>query len=231
MANAQGQPAWRDRLQVPNYRVGEAAHYAGVAAQTIAAWQSAGARKGAPLHTRESGAQLSYLDLIELAVVGKFRKAGISLQHIRRVREYVSEKFGSEYPFATFRFKSDGRELVMDLGEVSNERNGGVSLWPTRSGQLSWNAVIDPLLMDFDYEHQIASRWHVDGRSSPIVIDPTISFGAPSIGGIPTWALKDRFVEKEPLEVTADDFGLSIENVEAALRFERVLFDRHIRLS
>lgn len=231
MAATHVQPSWRDRLKVPNYRVGEAAQYAGVASQTVSAWQSGGERRGAPLREREPRGQLSYLDLIEVAVVGKFRKAGISLQQVRFVRDYVSKEFKSEFPFATYRFKTDGKELVMDVSSDANAKVGGASLWPARKGQMSWNSVMDPLLTDFDYEDELALRWHVDGRDSPILIDPAISFGAPTVEGVPTWALRDRFKEREPVTDTASDFGLTVEQVEVALRFERVLLGQVVTLN
>jgi hypothetical protein len=59
---------WKRRLFIPNYQVGEAARYAGIDPQTVAAWHKR------MLSKREKRAELSYLQLIELAVVAAARK-------------------------------------------------------------------------------------------------------------------------------------------------------------
>src|SRR6266567_3382695 len=98
------QDAWRRRLYLPNYQVQEAARYAKIAPQTVVQWQKGAAGPAvAPRETREA---LSYMQLIEVAVVAALRKEGVSLKRIRDTREYVARTLKSEFPFAEYRFKT-----------------------------------------------------------------------------------------------------------------------------
>lgn len=211
---------WRRRLYLPNYKLQEAARYAQIGADTVADWHKVGRRK--TLSSREGRAALSYMQLIEVAVVAAFRKAGLSLKNIRETREYVAKQFASEYPFAEYRFKADGRRLVMDFQQVEGEKGKGKVLRPDQGGQLAWESILGRL-NEFDYEHKgIVIKWHVTGPKSPIVIDPRVAFGAPTIKGTPTWAISGRWDAGESVKDIADDFDLAVEEVREALIFEGV---------
>ena len=111
------------------------------------------------------------MQLIEVAVVAAFRKAGVPLDGIRAAREYVSKSLQAEYPFAEYRFKEEGKHLWLDYEQVSDIQPGTV-VQADQGGQLAWESIIGRL-REFEYEHQgIVIRWHVAGRSSPIIIDP-----------------------------------------------------------
>lgn len=214
---------WRSRLYVPNYRIREAARYASLSPQTITSWHNKpGSNRKSTLSTRDKGAALSYLQLIEVAVVSSFRKAGVSLAKIKAAREYVSKQLEAEHPFAEFRFKSDGRDLWMDYAQIEADAGDKKLLAASREGQLAWSDIIGRL-QEFDYEKDgLAVRWHVAGPDSRIIIDPRVQFGAPAIDGVPTWVFKGRWEAGEPLDDIADDFGVPNADVVRALEFEGV---------
>lgn len=220
MATARAEP-WRKRLYIPNYRVGEAARYAQLSRQTVARWH--GYTNRPALSHRERRAALSYLQLIEVAVVAAMRRAGISLKEIRDTREYAAKMWESEFPFAVHRFKTDGKSLFLDLQELDGRAGRGKLIRPSRGGQLAWDKIIGRL-EEFDYYERddFVIRWHVAGAKSSIVIDPRIAFGAPQIQGTPTWAMKARLQAGESLEEIADDFDLEEGQVREALQFEGV---------
>lgn len=212
--------SWRKRLYVPNYQVGEAARYARVSPRTVVDWHKAGHRL--TLSLRERRAALSYMQLIELAVVAAFRKAGVTLKSIQSTRDYISKQLECDFPFATFRFKADGRRLVMDYAQVEGEPGRGKLLRPDQDGQLAWEEILGRL-SEFEYESDgIAVRWHVTGANSPVVIDPRVAFGAPNVSGTPTWILKDRWKSGETIEEIAGDFDLTETDVSKGLEFEGV---------
>jgi uncharacterized protein (DUF433 family) len=219
-AAAPSRDPWRRRLFLPNYQVQEAARYARIAPQTVVQWQKGQTGALAPRPHREA---LSYLELIEVAVVAALRKEGVALWRIREAREYISRTLKSEYPFAQYSFKTDGRGLFIDFAQVVGAKRGfGKLLRPDQQGQLAWEAVIGRLT-EFDYERQgIVIRWHVAGADSTVVIDPRISFGSPMVKGIPTWAIKGRWSAGEPPEEIAEDFGIREKEVMDALSFEGV---------
>ncbi len=169
------------------------------------------------------GTELSYLELIEVAVVAACRKAGVRMGAVRETREYARTKLGVEHPFATLRFKTDGRSLVFDLAQIEPGETGKL-VHTNLGGQLEWNELLASVLLEFDYDDDsdLAIRWKVGGAGSPIVIDPRISFGSPAVYGVPTWLLKERFMAGETIRETAKDFGIRPADVKRALEFERV---------
>jgi uncharacterized protein (DUF433 family) len=215
---------WRSRLYVPNYRIGEAARYAHLSPQTVAKWHTKpGSNRRSTLSTKEKGAALSYLQLIEVAVVSSFRRAGVGLKKIEAAREYLAKQMEVEFPFAAYRFKTDGKDLWMDYAQFEASAGDRTLLAASRGGQLAWADIIGRL-QEFDYENDegLAIRWHVAGRDENVIIDPRIQFGAPSVEGVATWAFKGRWEAGEDLDDIADDFGVSNSDVLAALRFEGV---------
>ena len=223
-AAAPSQNAWRRRLYLPNYQVQEAARYARIAPQTIVQWQKGNRGALAPRPHREA---LSYLELVEGAVVSALRNEGVALWRIREAREYLASTLKSEYPFAQYQFKTDGRRLFIDFAEVVGQKRGfGKLLRPDQQGQLAWEEVIGRLT-EFDYERKgIVIRWHVAGSASGVVIDPRISFGSPMVKGIATWAIRGRWAAGEPPDEIADDFGLREKDIVDALVFEGVNDDQ-----
>lgn len=208
---------WRRRMLLPAYQIGEAADYAQVAPQTVAAWHRL---ESALLKQREQRSALSYMQLIEVAVVSAFRRAGVPMPRIRKARAWAAHELKSEYPFAEYQFKENARHLYLDSQQIDVKENTVVQA--DSAGQLEWESIIGRL-KEFEYEDQIALRWHVAGEGKPIIIDPRISFGAPAVRGIPTWVLRGRFDAGESDSDIADDFGLEKEEVREALKFEGLL--------
>lgn len=215
---------WRSRLYVPNYKIREVARYAHLSSQTVAKWHGApGNNRKATLSLKEKGAALSYLQLIEVAVVASFRKSGVRLKKIQAAREYLSKQLEAEFPFASYRFKTDGKELWMDYAQFEANAGDKTLLAASNGGQLAWGDIIGRL-QEFDYENDggLAIRWHVAGRDENVIIDPKLQFGAPSVEGVATWAFKGRWDAGEEVDDIADDFGVSNSDVLAALRFEGI---------
>ncbi len=173
------------------------------------------------LSAKERQAELSYLQLIEVAVVAAARKAGMKLKDIEAARRYASAKLKSEFPFAEIEFKTDGKHLLFDDQNLA-EGKPGAWVSADQGGQLVWKKIVNRL-REFEYEDGTALRWRVAGRRSPIVIDPRISFGAPNVGGVATWAIRGRYAAGESDDDIAEDFGIDIGDVRKALKFEGLL--------
>ena len=214
---------WRTRLYFPNYKIRDAARYSDLSPQTVASWHGQpGSNQNSTLSNKKKGGALSYLQLIEVAVVAAFRKSGVTLKKIRSAREYLSKELEAEHPFAEYRFKTDGKELWMDFAQLHTRGNDKTLLAPSLGGQLAWTDIIGKL-QEFEYgDDGLAVRWRVDGPESSILIDPRVQFGAPAVDGVPTWIFKGRFEAGEPLDEIADDFGVPNSSVTDALRFEGI---------
>lgn len=229
--NAHADPTllWNARLNIPNYKIRDAARYANLSPQTVASWHSRPkANFKSTLSVREKGKSLSYMQLIEVAVVSSFRKAGVSLKKIRNAREFLSNKLEAEYPFAQYSFKTDGKELWMDYAQLEAEAGDKTLLKASDNGQLAWTDIIGRL-QEFEYEKGLAMKWHLAGLDSQIAIDPRIQFGSPSIYGIATWVFRGRWEAGEPLSDIADDFGMPNSAVLEALTFEGIDVGRPLR--
>ena len=223
------QAAWASRLYLPAYQVAEAARYAGVTAGTVAAWHKTSRTSNTVplLNPRDKKASLSYLQLIEVAVVAAMRAEKVSLKRISEAREYMSQVLKVEYPFARYAFKTDGKRLWMDYAQVIGKRRGkGKLLGLNHGGQLAWDEVIGTRLKDFEYDGTgIVIKWKVGGPTSRVVIDPRIAFGTPSVQGVPTWIIVGRRKAGQSVSDIADDFCIEIESVLSALQFEDAPFD------
>ena len=218
--SARSEP-WVKRLSLPNYRVGEAARYAHIGTGTIRSWQRLRGNKPAAASARDKGAALSYLQLIEVAVIAACRKAGMTLSAIRDARNYVSKEFGTEYPFAMHQFATDGKRLLWQ-GNWGDSPDSRRWLSANENGQGAWDEVIGRTLKSFEYERDLAVTWRPEGAGSPILIDPRIAFGAPNVSGIPTAVFKERWLSGEPIKDTASDFDVKVALVRNALQFEAI---------
>lgn len=210
---------WKQRLYIPAYQVRDAARYAQISRKTVADWHAAGARK--LLADREAGAALSYMQLIEVAVVAAARKAGVSLKDIAAARSYASERLNSKFPFAEHRFKLNGRDLWLDYADFEPTAESGRVVAANKGGQLAWSEILGRL-EQFEYDEGLALRWHLDGKESPVVIDPRLAFGAPTVKGVPTWSLKGRWLAGDTIPEIADDYNLTDSVVQSALEFEGI---------
>ena len=165
---------------------------------------------------------LSYLELIEVAFVATFRGLGVSLQRIRRARDYAAQVLKSEYPFAEYSWLTEGHQVLLDLRAVEGDASAGRLVAADSDGQDAWKEVVSDRFHQFDYDNEIALIWHPASRGSPVVIDPRVSFGAPCVKGVPTWALKGRWDAGESVPDILEDFGLSEDEIRYALLFEGV---------
>lgn len=212
---------WKRRLYLPAYTAADAARYAHAKPQTVAYWHKGG-RLGPALPGKQPGVRLSYMQLAEVAFVATFRKLGVSLPRLRRARDYLAQTFKSEFPFAEYRLLTEGQHVLLDLQEVEPDVEIPRLIIADANGQVAWAKMVEQRFMEFDYENELAVRWHVAGRQSKIVIDPRISFGAPNISGIATWAIKGRALAGESVPDIGEDFNLEEGEVYEALAFEGI---------
>lgn len=210
---------WFRRLYLPSYRVTDAARYVHTPVNTVASWHY----RGIPvLPDRERKRPLSYLELVEVAFVAFFRKMGISMRRIRDARDYIAQNFTERYPFAAYVFKTEGFHVLMDYAQFDPGFKTDRIIVADAYGQLAWTDMMGDRFAEFDYEYELALRWHPAGRGSLVVIDPRISFGAPIVRGLPTWVIAGRWKAGEALAEIIDEFRIGEDAVRDALHFEGI---------
>ena len=240
---------WYNRLLEPVYLVKDAARYSGAHSAAVARWL----RRGDPAWwDRAPGLPLSYLEMVEVAFATYFRSRGVPFGRIREARQDMARHLDSRHPFAEVKFKTDGYRVlvgypqheigpystveVVELDRMSSRffrvPTGAEGIDPafeipgpaaTDSGV--WLELIEEKSSEFDYEFGLALTWHPAGRGSSVTIDPRMSFGDPSVSGVPTWVIKGRWEAGESLEFIQADYGLPGRALEDALHFEGIDFN------
>ena len=99
----------------------------------------------------------------------------------------------------------------------------------SRSGQMVMRHMLSAYLKRVDRDEKdlpfrlypLRPAW--SGAKKPIVIDPRISFGRPTVAGagVSTEALVDRIDAGESAEDLAWDYGLKLTQIEDAVLYER----------
>jgi uncharacterized protein (DUF433 family) len=169
---------------------------------------------------------LGFLDLVESAFVRHFREIGYSPQTIRKVAMKLRDRHRVDHPFATHkRFRADGKiifeEVVTDEGErrLVNLMNDNFVIV---------QAVEPSLFEQVFYVEDIARQMTPIISHPNVVINPKMSFGRPVLKDvwIPTEILFDAYGAENSVEAAAEEYGVSLESVMDAVRFEQELRTR-----
>lgn len=219
----------RERITTPLYVVGDAARFANVPAQTLRNWTEGyeiSGRSYAPLlhlpgEIHEGERALSFENLIEAALIGHWRKRGVSLQRIRRAHVLALETLG-DHPFAHNRIYVSGADLFAEADQSAEDEGGGAFTALTREGQRALAPAIAAYLEHIDWQtgEGHAYRFRPPEGKDVVALDPEIDFGLPNVRRIRTEVILQRFLATESVDEIADDFGLEIAEVEQALRYE-----------
>ena len=221
----------------PLYTFGEAARLTGVSPGTARNWLLGYIRKertvtpegfttqdrpiGPLFNSASDGpAMVSFLQLIEIVVAARFRKAErVPFQTVRKAHQNGQRDFGLPYPFAHLRLEAIGGHIVRRL----HGEQPGVSLQAVDSpAQWTIPGLVLDLVHQLDYERKLAARWYPVGKQVPIVVDPQVSAGRPTVRGrgvtIATlhWRWKGA---RQTIDFIAQDFVLPRDQVERALQY------------
>jgi uncharacterized protein (DUF433 family) len=163
---------------------------------------------------------LSFLDLVQLRVAHAFIREGLSPQKVRRAIEYGAEIVSSDYPFASARFRTDGKTLILHVLDEESGDDRLIDLF--KHGQYLMQKVIEPSLKGLEFEGDIAARWWPLGRAKGIVIDPRRQFGQPidDATGVPTSVLAQAAQAEGSAAQAAKLFIVPIRSVNRAVAFE-----------
>jgi uncharacterized protein (DUF433 family) len=186
-----------------------------------------GAARAKPvLRTARDGERptLTFVNLMEVVALGGFRQTGIPMQRVRRALEYAKRAMKEAHPLASQRILSDGRDLFWEYQERRDPEVQLVNL--VRGGQKVFPEAVERYLREVEWgKDQYAKRWWPgapEAGDGAVMVDPKRAFGAPVIAGtgIRTEDVFDRFSAGEPMEELAKDYGLTLAQIEAAIRAE-----------
>ena len=208
------------------YSFSEAAHLANVSTTTVKNWlfgYTVRDREVPPLFSSENGAMVSFLQMIEVMVAGRFRKSApgtksVPFKTVQAAYVKARERWNLEYPFAHLRLEAIGGHIVHILkGGDSTDSFQAVDV----PEQWTLPGLLRETIDQIDYDQDLAVRWFPIGRSVPIVVDPRLSAGLPVIQGrgVTVQAIRNRFRAGLRIEFIAKDFEMDPDIVETALQY------------
>lgn len=217
----------------PIYRKAEAARIIAVPAQTFRDWAVGYARKrldgsqvvSAPIVTtlepvRPQGVSVPFVGLAEAYVVAAFTRAGVPMRRIRPAVLWLQDHIGLPQALASQRLQTDGAEVLWDFGRQSDDpadQDMVEGLVVVRSGQQVFRPVVRDFLTRVTYESGWTRNIHlVQYGSADVVVDPWLNGGQPTVAerGIRVLDIVSRLRAQEPARDVADDYGLTVRQVE-----------------
>jgi len=214
-------------LERPVYGVAEAAALLGLRSDRTRAWLDGYQRQGAiyapVIRVEPTGDDIvTWGQFVELGYLREYRGKEVPLQRLRPVIDALRQAFGTPYPLATARPYIYGKELVLELQE-KNDIPQSIAM-VISSGQtilLADEARRFFKKVEFDPPEQgDVRRLRPAGAVSPVVIDPLVRFGRPSVEGIATERLWELFDAGESIEEIAEGYEVPVPLVRAAVAYE-----------
>lgn len=219
------------RFDTPLYTVAEAARFLGVPPTSFGNWargyrvtfRSREPVVGRPIVTSFEAARhypsIPFIGLAEGFVVLAFRRAGVSLQHIRKAVAVLEREVGLEHALASQRLFADGASVLFDYAEDEQDEE---LLTHVVTQQRALADVVRDYLRLISYGSDGWPEKLVSPATTrPVVIvDPERAFGQPIFmrGGVRVEDVVDRWRAGESLAEVAEDFGVPPEDVEDILR-------------
>lgn len=227
-----------DRFATLLYGIGEAAGYLSVPPSTLTSWaygyerRRPGTRifRAEPIITavspqRAGDPAMPFIGLAEAYALAAFRKAGVPMQRIRPAVDALGRELGLEHALASRRLYTDGAEVLYDYAQHAGDTSDGElmrELVVVRNNQRVFSEVVEDYLRRIDFAPDgYAQLIHLpQHRVAEVTVDPDHAFGCPRFthGGASVDDVLDLFRSGEPVDVVADEFGLSRNEVEDAIR-------------
>lgn len=220
------------RFSAPLYTGAEAARFLGVPTSTFSTWAKGYVRRppgrpvvrGARILTSINAAQnfptVPFIGLAEGMVLASFRRAGVSLQHIRQAVAVLEKELGLAHALASKRLYTTGATILFDYAETTDEHLAGLTEVVSR--QKVFAPTVEAYLKRIAY----ADDGWAERLASPttdrsvVVADPRRGFGQPIFvrGAAPVESVVGRWKAGESIAHVAEDFGVPASDVEDYLR-------------
>ena len=213
------------------YSISEASHLTRVNSSTLRRWLDGytytykGQRHSTPPRwTRQlhgKGTTLGFLDLIEARIIGKLRELGVRWSTLHAASAAAQQSFGVDHPFATLQLRTNGRAIFYEVATENSDK----ALAEIVHNQRVFDPIMRPLMIEVDFEKDLARRWWPLGKKHDVVLDPDRAFGRPIVNSaaIPTAVLARAVKAEGSAERVARWYELSEKAVQDAVDFERNL--------
>jgi uncharacterized protein (DUF433 family) len=211
----------------PLYTLTEAARIVGVPANTLHHWARGYTYKGIDGEQHWSpalvttarvgrGEAVPFVGLGEAYVLRAFTAAGVPMQRIRPALARLEAEFGPRAVLTSQRLKTDGAEVLWEYRD--QDENGDVvdNLVVVRRSQPVFREVVEQYLKTITYRDGRIALIRLPPFRPEVVVDPHRNFGAPTLAsrGIHVADIRDRIDAGEPLDQLADDYRISLSDVQ-----------------
>ncbi|WP_432879257.1 DUF433 domain-containing protein [Kribbella sp. CA-245084] len=197
--------------------------YSGTARRWLEGYERGGRFYDPVLRTEPTGGDaVTWGEMVEARLLAEFRSRDVPVQRLRPAIIRLRNEFG-RYPLAHARpfLDVEGRELVRIVQEeLGLERP--LQLVVVRNGQLVLAESAKRFSTAVEYVGDIVGRLKPDARTPDVMMDPSRSFGQPSVRNVRTESLAEDFRAGTTREALADLYDLSPEQVDSAIRFELI---------
>lgn len=203
------------------YDAHEVAHLLGGRhVEQIVRWSTPDAKGNPAMVAPSHGRSFSFVDLVSLAVVAEVCQRQVPEAHVRSGIQALVREYGFDRPLAH-------QNVIQTLATsgasfLANLKGGWFDIG--KGGQGAFEQIVRVYLRALSYDDLgVAAIW----RPTPhVVLDPRIQAGTPCVEGtrIPSSTIYELLHDESPEEL-AEEYGLSVEQIEAADRFERRLND------
>ncbi len=171
--------------------------------------------------------EVTWGELVEARYLKAYREElGVRLGELREFIGHLRKTLGVRYPLAHAKpWVGEGRTLLVQAQEEADLDPELAPCYSPSTGKVLLTAPAQSFLRRVDFEpgdDGIVIRLYPAGKDSPVVIDPELRAGSPSVRGISTDAIAEAVRAGDPIEQVVTDYELSLDDVVAALDFERV---------
>lgn len=199
----------------------EAARLIGVPSRRLRGWFF-GRTKGAGklLVSDYQGSQVSFLDLIDAAVVAALREK-VSVQALRRVYRRLSEMWQTAHPFSRQEFYTDksGRRVFVTIVRDQDQDSEFIEVIER---QHAMPEVLMPILTKIHYDPDTMFAQKLP-LTEGVSIDPRRRYGKPIVEscGLATEIINETFLSNgRDIDRVADWLGINPSEVVHAVQFE-----------
>jgi hypothetical protein len=146
------------------YSLSEVARYADLNPSTMRAWfkgRSDGVGRGPVFRSDYSAVNkdfaVSFLDLVDACVAGRFRRAGVKLSIVREAYRLLTDDLKTPHPFAHDLLYTDGRAIIVG---VANRVNNPLP-YDAISKQILFDDIGSIRQVDYREADHLAWRWRI----------------------------------------------------------------------
>jgi uncharacterized protein (DUF433 family) len=208
-----------DMFRTPLLTTVEAARHLQLPESTLRGWMREEAAGEPLVHSLPAGVgkpNVPFISVIEAYVLRSLRELGLSKDKIRAAAEEVRRSFDTPYGLATRRIATDGIDVFVHYVPTDELARAGDGQRPIREVIQEY---LQYIVWDDVDETPRRLRLKQYGEAT-VIIDPRFGWGAPVLERtkVPVDAVVGMWRAGEPVDVVADEYGLTRDEVEAITR-------------